>query len=102
MAKIDVSKLKMLEDRILVRKDKTEKSLGTGEIKVLTVETANYGSVKYGVVVNSGPGYYGKDSQLIPTEVKVGDTIVYTDGVPTEIEGETFDLLRKGDVLGVV
>jgi chaperonin GroES len=57
-----------------------------------------------GEVVASGPGFYDKKGRLNPNTVKPGDRVMFGNyaGVEIEIDGDKFQIMREGDVVGIV
>jgi chaperonin GroES len=80
-------KLHPLEDRIVVRPGESEETTASGLVIPDTAKEKRRGE-------NSG--------ELIPIDVKVGDTVVYSKYGGTEIvvEGEDLLILSSRDVLG--
>ena len=79
---------------------KTGSSSGPASLKVIP-DTAKE-KPQQGEVLAVGPGRRGEDSgELIPVDVKVGDTVVYSKYGGTEItvEGEDLLILSSRDVL---
>lgn len=63
-------KILPLLNRIVIRKLEPQTKTASGII-VSKPDTANYG-----VVLEAGPGVYGSEGKVIPTVVKVGDTVL--------------------------
>jgi chaperonin GroES len=85
-------KLHPLEDRIVVRPGESEETTASGLKE----------KPQQGEVLAVGPGRRGEDSgELIPVDVAVGDTVVYSKYGGTEItvEGEDLLILSSRDVL---
>lgn len=57
-----------------------------------------------GKVVAAGPGAKGKDGNLIPMEVEVGDVVMYKKWGGTEIQvaGEDYILVKQEDILAKI
>ena len=91
-------KLHPLEDRIVVRPGESEETTASG----LVIPDTAKENPQQGEVLAVGPGRRGEDSgELIPVDVKVGDTVVYSKYGGTEItvEGEDLLILSSRDVL---
>ena len=91
-------KLHPLEDRIVVRPGESEETTASG----LVIPDTAKEQPQQGEVLAVGPGRRGEDSgELIPVDVKVGDTVVYSKYGGTEItvEGEDLLILSSRDVL---
>ena len=86
-------------DRIIVKPiaDKNETEFG------LYIASKS-DSVPKGKVVAIGPGRTTSKGVLIPIEVSVGDTIIFTDGagIKTKINNEEVLFLREDSVLGIL
>lgn len=96
-------KLKMLGDRIAVRRLTAEQVRTAGSTIIIV---ANGDPPAEGIVVAAGPGRWidgavGRPTR--PMQIKVGDRILfgaYT-GQRITVEGEEFLVMREDDVLGV-
>ena len=92
--------LRPLQDRILVeRVDEDEKTKGG----IIIPDTAKEKPAQ-GKVVATGNGRIGEDGKLLPMDVKVGDTILFSKygGTDVKIDGVEYLILRQDDVLGVI
>jgi chaperonin GroES len=94
-------KLHPLEDRIVVRPDAAEATTASG----LVIPDTAKEKPQQGEVLATGPGRRTENSgELIPTGVKVGDTVVYSKYGGTEItvDGEDLLILSGRDVLATI
>ena len=94
-------KLNPLEDRIVVRPNLAEATTASG----LVIPDTAKEKPQQGEVLAAGPGRRTENSgELIPTGVKVGDTVVYSKYGGTEItvDGEDLLILSSRDVLATV
>ena len=94
-------KLNPLEDRIVVRPDSAEATTASG----LVIPDTAKEKPQQGEVLATGPGRRTENSgELIPTGVKVGDTVVYSKYGGTEItvDGEDLLILSGRDILATV
>jgi chaperonin GroES len=92
--------LKPLEDRIVVRPSEAEQTTVSG---IVIPDTAKE-KPQQGEVLAVGPGRRSEQTgELIPLDVKVGDTVVYSKYGGTEItvEGEDLLILSGRDVLAI-
>ena len=92
--------LRPLQDRILVeRMEETEKTKGG----IIIPDTAKEKPAE-GKVIATGNGRVGEDGTLIPMDLKVGDTILFSKygGTEVKIEGIDYLIMRQDDVLGVI
>ncbi len=93
--------LQPLEDRLVVRPGESEETTASG----LVIPDTAKEKPQQGEVLAVGPGrrsdYTG---EIVPVDVKVGDTVVYSKYGGTEItvEGEDLLILNARDVLAVV
>src|ERR1700735_3954971 len=94
-------KLQPLEDRIVVRPSEAEETTASG---LVIPETAKE-KPQQGEVLAVGPGRRAESTgELIPSDVAVGDKVVYSKYGGTEIavEGEDLLILTSRDVLAKV
>jgi chaperonin GroES len=94
-------KLQPLEDRIVVRPGESEETTASG----LVIPDTAKEKPQQGEVLAVGPGRRSEQSgELIPLDVKVGDTVVYSKygGTEITIEGEDLLILSGRDVLATV
>ncbi|HEX7097439.1 MAG TPA: co-chaperone GroES [Acidimicrobiales bacterium] len=94
-------KLQPLEDRIVVRPGKSEETTASG----LVIPDTAKEKPQQGEVLAVGPGRTSEQTgKVIPLDIKVGDTVVYSKYGGTEItvDGEDLLILSSRDVLAVV
>ncbi len=90
--------LQPLEDRIVVRSNEAESTTASG----LVIPDTAQEKPQQGEVIAVGPGRRSEQSgDIIPVDVAVGDTVVYSKYGGTEItvEGEDLLILNARDVL---
>ncbi len=93
--------LQPLEDRIVVRPSAAEETTASG----LVIPDTAKEKPQQGEVLAVGPGRRSEHSgELIPLDVKQGDTVVYSKYGGTEImvDGEDLLILNGRDVLAIV
>ena len=93
--------LQPLEDRIVVRPSDAEEKTASG----LVIPDTAKEKPQQGEVLAVGPGRRSEQSgELIPMDVKAGDTVVYSKYGGTEITsgGEDLLILTSRDVLAIV
>ena len=93
--------IKPLEDRILVQANEAETTTASG---IVIPDTAKE-KPQQGEVLAAGPGRRSEQTgEVIPLDVKVGDTVVYSKygGTEITIDGEDLLILTSRDVLAVV
>jgi len=94
-------KLQPLDDRIVVRPNAPEQTTASG----LVIPDTATEKPQQGEVLAAGPGKRSDSTgELIPMDVKVGDTVVYSKYGGTEISsaGEDLLILNARDVLAIV
>jgi chaperonin GroES len=99
MATATKTKIKPLEDRILVRPDEGEETTASG---IVIPDTAKE-KPQEGTVLAIGPGKRSDTGDLIPMDVKKGDRVIYSKYGGTEVilDGEDLLILSARDVLAV-
>ena len=93
--------LKPLDDRIVVKANEAEERTASG----LVIPDTAKEKPQQGSVLAVGPGRRSEQTgEIIPLDVKVGDTVVYSKYGGTEItvEGEDLLILSSRDVLAIV
>ena len=93
--------LQPLEDRIVVRPSESEATTASG---LVLPDTAKE-KPQQGAVLAVGPGRRSDTTgEIVPMDVAVGDTVVYSKYGGTEItvEGEDLLILNARDVLALV
>ena len=94
-------KLVPLEDRIVVRTAEAEETTVSG----LVIPDTAKEKPQQGSVLAVGPGRRSEQTgELIPLDVKVGDTVVYSKYGGTEItvDGDDLLILTSRDVLAIM
>jgi chaperonin GroES len=93
--------IKPLEDRIVVQPLEAEQTTASG----LVIPDSAKEKPQEGKVLAVGPGRYvdGGD-KLVPVDVKVGDTVLYSKYGGTEVKysGEEYLILSARDVLAII
>jgi chaperonin GroES len=97
----DTMNLKPLDDRIVVRPNEAETQTASG----LVIPDTAKEKPQQGEVLAVGPGKRSDTSgDLIPVDIKVGDTVLYSKygGTEVAVNGEDLLVLNSRDVLAVV
>jgi chaperonin GroES len=97
----DRMSLQPLEDRIVVRSNEAESTTASG----LVIPDTAQEKPQQGEVIAVGPGRRSDNTgEIIPVDVAVGDTVVYSKYGGTEIavEGEDLLILNARDVLAKI
>ncbi|MFN8026395.1 MAG: co-chaperone GroES [Acidimicrobiia bacterium] len=91
------STLQPLEDRIVVRPGQAEETTISG----LVIPDTAKEKPQQGEVLAVGPGRRSDTGELIPVDIEVGDTVLYSKYGGTEIavDGEDLLVLSSRDVL---
>jgi chaperonin GroES len=89
-----------LEDRIVVRPAEAEEKTASG----LVIPDSAKEKPQQGEVLAVGAGRRSDSGELIPLDINVGDTVVYSKygGTEITIEGEDLLILAGRDVLAIV
>jgi chaperonin GroES len=94
-------KLQPLEDRIVVRSSEAEETTASG----LVIPDTAKEKPQQGQVLAVGPGRRSEQTgEVIPLDIKKGDTVVYSKygGTEVTVDGEDLLILNARDVLAVV
>jgi chaperonin GroES len=93
--------LKPLDDRIVVRPNEAETQTASG----LVIPDTAKEKPQQGKVLAVGPGKRAESSgELIPVDISVGDTVLYSKygGTEVTVDGEDLLVLNSRDVLAIV
>ncbi len=93
--------LQPLDDRIVVRPNESDQTTASG----LVIPDTAKEKPQQGEVLAAGPGRRSENTgEVIPLDVKVGDTVVYSKygGTEITIDGEDLLILTGRDVLAKV
>ncbi len=93
--------LKPLDDRIVVRPNEAETQTASG----LVIPDTAKEKPQQGEVLAVGPGKRSETSgDVIPVDIKVGDTVLYSKygGTEVAVQGEDLLVLNSRDVLAIV
>jgi chaperonin GroES len=93
--------LKPLDDRIVVRPNEAETQTASG----LVIPDTAKEKPQQGEVLAVGPGKRAESSgELIPIDISVGDTVLYSKygGTEVAVNGEDLLVLNSRDVLAIV
>lgn len=96
-------KIQPLSDRVVVLPEsgKEEKVSASG---IIIPETVDKEKPAKGKVVAVGPGRVGDDNELVPMQVKVGQTVLFSKYGYDEvkIDGTNYYILSESQVLAVI
>jgi chaperonin GroES len=92
-------KLRPLQDRILVQREKEDEKTKGG---IIIPDTAKEKPIE-GTVIAAGNGKRSEKGMRVVLDVKKGDRILFGkySGTEVKIEGEEYLIMREDDVLGV-
>ena len=93
--------IKPLSDHVVIEPLKQEEKTKSG---ILLPETAEKERPEQGKVVAVGPGRKTDDGKVMPIEVKVGDTVLFTKYGPNEvkIDEKEYLIAKEDDILGIL
>jgi chaperonin GroES len=94
------TKFRPLGDRVVVKQREAQTKSPGGII----LPEASQEKPLEGEVLAVGPGFAREDGTVTPPQVKVGEVVLFGkySGTEHNIEGETFKILREGEILGVI
>jgi chaperonin GroES len=92
--------LQPLHDRVLIRPAKPQEVTSGG---IIIPDSAKE-KPSQGEVLETGTGRITTDGTVIPIQVSVGQTILYSkySGTTVSINGEDLILLNESDILGII
>jgi chaperonin GroES len=93
-------KVKPLSDRVVIEPLEAEEKTTGG---IYLPDTAKE-KPQMGKVVAAGPGKVADSGQLIKSEVKVGDTVLYGkySGTDITLDGKDYLIVRESDILAIM
>ncbi|MEX0831756.1 MAG: co-chaperone GroES [Nitriliruptoraceae bacterium] len=101
MATASQVKIKPLEDRVLVTLDENEQTTASG----LVIPDTAKEKPQQGSVVAVGPGKRSDTTgDVIPLDVKKGDTVLFSKygGTEVKVDGQDYLILSARDILAVI
>ena len=89
-----------LHDRIVVRRIDADHKTAGG---IIIPDTAQE-KPQEGEIVSVGPGARNDRGELVPTELKAGDRVLFGkwSGTEVKIDGEDLLIMKESDVMGVI
>ncbi len=89
-----------LHDRVVVRRIDAEQKTAGG---IIIPDTAKE-KPQEGEVVSVGPGARNERGELVPTELRAGDYVLFGkwSGTEVKIDGEDLLIMKESDVMGVI
>ena len=100
MSATTATRLKPLEDRVVVTTNEAEETTASG----LVIPDTAKEKPQQGTVVAVGPGRISDQGERIQLDVNEGDTVVYSKYGGTEVKlgGEEYLILSARDILAIV
>ncbi len=94
-------KIKPLSDHILIEPLEIEEKTKTG---ILLPKTMEKEKPEQGKIIAVGPGRKMSSGKIIPMNVKVGDTVLFTKYGPNEIkiEDKEYLIAKEEDILAIL
>ncbi len=99
---MDVTKIKPLADRILVKPVEEEEKTKGG---IVLPDTVSKEKPQIGEVLAVGPGRTNDDGKTFPLQFKKGDKVIYAKYSGTDIKGdddEDYLILSEKDILAIL
>ena len=96
----ELMKFRPLHDRVVVRRiDAEEKTRGG----IIIPDTAKE-KPQEGEVIAVGPGGRNERGELVPLDVKAGDTVLFGkwSGTEVKIDGVDYLIMKESDIMGIV
>ena len=91
---------KPLHDRVVVSRFAEETKTAGG---IIIPDTAQE-KPSEGIIVSVGSGARGKDGEIVPLEVQVGDKVLFGkwSGTETTIQGDELLIMQESDIMGII
>jgi chaperonin GroES len=96
----DCMQFRPLHDRVVVRRIEADHKTAGG---IIIPDTAQE-KPQEGEVVSVGPGTRNEHGELIATELKAGDRVLFSkwSGTEVKIDGKELLIMKESDILGVI
>ena len=93
-------KLRPLHDKVLVKRTEEDETSSGGII----LSAAAKEKPSQGEVISVGPGKNLESGDLVPVNVKAGDTVIFGQygGNEVKLDGEDYLILSESDIFGVI
>ncbi|MDA7830242.1 co-chaperone GroES [Gammaproteobacteria bacterium] len=93
-------KLRPLHDKVLVKRTEEDETSSGGII----LSAAAKEKPSQGEVIAVGPGKKLESGDLVPVNVKAGDTVIFGQygGNEVKLDGEDYLILSESDIFGVI
>ena len=92
--------LRPLHDRVIIKRMEEERTSPGG---IVIPDTATEKPIR-GEVTAVGKGKHNDNGEIIPMDVKVGDTVLFGkySGTEVKVEGEELLVMREEDIMAVI
>ncbi len=94
-------KIRLLQDRVLIKEDLESKEKKTSSGIIIPVTVSEDKNGKRGEVVAVGPGRL-EEGKIIPLSVKVGDSVLFQWGDKVKIGDEEYYIVREPEILAII
>ncbi|HEX9721708.1 MAG TPA: co-chaperone GroES [Candidatus Paceibacterota bacterium] len=93
--------IKPLADHVVIEPLKQEEKTKSG---IILPDTAEKERPEQGKVIAVGPGKKTEDGKVIPMDIKVGDTVLFTKYGPNEVKvgDKEYLIAKEDDILGIL
>lgn len=93
--------IKPLADHVVIEPLKQEEKTASG---IILPDTAEKDRPEQGTVIAVGPGKKDEDGKVIPMDIKVGDTVLFTKYGPNEVKvgDKEYLIAKEDDILGIL
>lgn len=99
----DISKkIKMLNDRILIKEQVDDKEKKTSSGIFIPANSDQDKSGKRGVVIAVGTGKVNDDGKIIPLTVKADDLVIFQWGDKVNIDGQEYYVVKESEILAII
>lgn len=92
-----MANIRPLSDNVLIKPIEAEEKTASG---ILLSESSKE-KTKRGTVVAAGPGKFD-DGKLVPLQVKVGETVLYSWGDEIKVNGEEYVIVSESSIQAVI
>jgi chaperonin GroES len=96
----NIMRFRPLHDRIVVQRISADEKTAGG---IIIPDTAQE-KPQQGEVISVGPGARNERGEIVPLDVKVGDTVLFGkwSGTEVKMDGQDFLIMKESDVMGIM
>ncbi len=93
-------KFRPLHDRVVVRRIEEDQKTAGG---IIIPDTAKEKPMQ-GEVISVGPGARNEKGDLVPLDVKAGDTVLFGkwSGTEVKLDGTELLIMKESDIMGII